>query len=210
MLETQQGFLVQTNQNNMMTFNEWREKYNDLTTDEQFEYYNYLETQYPDQAHFDLQFAVNVFNLVKPKVITEAGGWKGDLAVEMFKRFEIDKWSNIEICQNAIDNSKCKNSKFFNVKPKDFNWFSSVKIEGLFIATHFIEHLSNEDFNQLASALQKSEYVYFESPLTNEGETWVDYFGTHKLYYGWNDIKKLFPLHDVILENQICKLFKLK
>jgi hypothetical protein len=194
----------------MMTFNEWRENYNDLTSDQQVAYYNYLETQYPNQAHFDLQFAIDVFQLVKPNIVTEAGGWKGDLANEMFSRFSIDKWKNIEICQNAIDNTKCKNDKFINFKPENFNWFNSVKIEGLFLATHFIEHLSNEHFNELANALQKNEYIYFEAPLTDEGENWVDYFGTHKLFYGWNDIKKQFPKHEIILENKICKLFKLK
>lgn len=194
----------------MMTFNEWRNNYNDLTIDEQIAYHNYLETQYPDQAHYDLQFAINVFELVKPKVITESGGWKGDLAVEMFKRFEIDQWTNIEICQNAIDNSKCKNPNFKNIRPKNFNWFKTIKLKGLFLATHFIEHLSNEHFNELAIALQKNEFIYFEAPLTNEGEDWIDFHGTHKLTYGWNEIKKLFPLHEIILENNHCKLFKLK
>jgi hypothetical protein len=83
----------------MMTFNEWREKYNDMSIDEQVAYHNYLETQYPNQAHYDLQFAIDVFQLVKPKVVTESGGWKGDLANDMFNRFDIDKWTNIEICQ---------------------------------------------------------------------------------------------------------------
>lgn len=194
----------------MMTFNEWREKYNDMTIDEQVAYHNYLETQYPNQAHFNLQFAVDVFELIKPTIVTESGGWKGDLAVEMFKRYQIKKWTNIEICQNAIDNTKCNNPNFLNVRPKQFNWFNKIKLEGLFVATHFIEHLSNEHFIQLAKALQKNEYIYFEAPLTNEGEKWIDFEGTHKLEFGWNDIKKLFPLHDVILENQFCKLFKLK
>jgi hypothetical protein len=194
----------------MITFNEWREKYNEMTTDEQVAYHNYLETQYPEQAHYDLQFAKNVFELVKPKIVTEAGGWKGDLANEMFKVFDIKKWINIEICQNAIDNTKCKNDKFINLKPENFNWFNSVKIEGMFLATHFIEHLSNEHFIELANVLQKNEYIYFEAPLTNEGETWFDFHGTHKLEFGWNDIKNLFPLHNVILENNHCKLFKLK
>ena len=193
-----------------MTFNEWREKYNDMTIDEQVAYHNYLETQYPNQAHFDLQFAVDVFELIKPTIVTESGGWKGDLAVEMFKRYQIKKWTNIEICQNAINNTKCNNPNFFNIRPKQFNWFNKIKLEGLFMATHFIEHLSNEHFIELANALQKNEYIYFEAPLTNEGEKWVDFEGTHKLEFGWNDIKKLFPLHDVIIENQFCKLFKLK
>ena len=167
------------------TFNEWREKYNEISYDNQKEYYNELEKLYPDQAHYDLNFALQVFDYVKPKFVTEAGGWKGDLANNILSRYkDIINWKNIEICEEAIKNSNC-----------------------LFVSTHFIEHISNDDFDKLANSLQNIEYVYIESPLSNNDTDWVDYYGTHKLGYGWDKIKQKFSNHKIILENNHCKLF---
>jgi len=193
-----------------LTFNEWRKKYDELTFNQQVAYHNVLEKLYPNQAHFDFEFAIKVFDYLKPKKITEAGGWKGDLANEMFKRYEIDLWQNIELCENAIANTNCKHQNFVNIQPKKFDWFDSKLYKGMFIATHFIEHLSNEHFDKLAKSLKNVEHVYFEAPIENEPQSWIDFEGTHKLEYGWNQIKELFSNHEIIMENKYCKLFKMK
>jgi len=194
----------------MYTFDEWREKYNTLTMQEQIAFHNHLESQYPDQAHFDIDFAIKVFDFVKPKEVTEAGGWKGDLANQLIPKYDIQYWLNIELCESAIQNTHCKFEAFKNYVPESFDWFDSKLYKGLFVATNLIEHLSNEHFNTLAKSLSKVEYVYFESPLEDESQSWNGYLGTHKLEYGWNDIKKVMKYHEVILENKYCKLFKKK
>jgi hypothetical protein len=33
--------------------------------------------------------------------------------------------------------------------------------------------------------------IYFEAPLSNEGENWENYIGTHKLTYGWNKVNEI-------------------
>lgn len=194
----------------MYTFNEWREKYNQLTIEEQISYHNYLELKYPNQAHYDLNFAIQVFEKIKPKTVTEAGGWKGDLANILIPMFNIESWDNIEICENAVSNSHCKDVRFNNIIPKSFDWFDSKLYKQMFLATHFIEHLSNEHFDKLAKSLKNVQYIYFEAPINDEPQTWEDFEGTHKLEYGWNDIKKILKNHTVILENDICKLFEIK
>jgi hypothetical protein len=192
------------------TFNEWREKYTSLTLKEQVDYHNELEAQYPNQAHYDLDFAIKVFDIVNPKDVTEAGGWKGDLANVMLNRYNIESWKNIEICKNAIDNTNCKDARHSYFMPKSFDWFNSKLYKGLFLATHFIEHLSNEHFDKLIKSLSNVEYVYFEAPLNDEPQNWINFEGTHKLEYGWNQIKEKFVTHEVIIENNGCKLFKKK
>ena len=192
------------------TFNEWREKYSTLTLEEQIKYHNELEIGYPDQAHYDLDFATKVFDLVNPSDVTEAGGWKGDLANIMLNKYDIKTWLNIEICQNAIDNTKCKDDRHKYLMPNSFDWFDSKIYKGMFLATHFIEHLSTEHFDKLLETLSDVEYVYFEAPLNDTPQNWVDYFGTHKLEYGWNQIKEKFVTHQIVIENSQCKLFKKK
>lgn len=44
----------------------------------------------------------------------------------------------------------------------------------------------------------------------DEGQDWSGYIGTHKLTYGWRKVVSLFPNHEVIFSDGICKLFKLK
>lgn len=194
----------------MFTFNEWRENYDKLTIEEQKDYHNYLEINYPNQAHYDLNFAIKVFDIVNPKKVTEAGGWKGNLADILLKKYNIESWVNIELCENAIKNSVCKDERFKNINPNTFDWWKNSFYDGFFIATHFIEHLSNDHFIQLADSLCACEYIYFEAPITNEGEKWIDFEGTHKLELGWNDIKYILKNHEIIIENQYCKLYKLK
>jgi hypothetical protein len=191
-----------------MTFNEWRSNYETLTLKEQVDYHNELEKLYPNQAHFDFGFALKVFDLVNPSEVTEAGGWKGDLANEMLNRYDINLWQNIELCDNAILNTNCKHEKFVNIQPKTFDWFDSKLYKGLFLATHFIEHLSNEHFNKLAESLTDVEYVYFEAPIENYAQSWDNYIGTHKLEYGWDEIKNIMKNHEILIENNYCKLFK--
>ena len=173
------------------TFNEWRENYTSLTLKEQVDYHNELESKYPNQAHYDLDFALKVFDIVNPKDVTEAGGWKGDLANVMLNRYNIESWKNIEICKNAIDNTNCKDARYSYFMPKSFDWFDSKLYKGLFLATHFIEHLSNEHFEQLAEYCAGVPLIYFESPLSNEGESWDGYIGTHKLNYGWDKVNEI-------------------
>jgi len=167
-----------------------------------------MEIVYPEQAHYNLEFAKKAFDIVKPKVVTEIGGWKGDLAYEILKDSSIEKWYNIEISQNAIDKTKCKDQRHEYIKPDSFNWFDKIEMKGMIVSTHFIEHLSNQNFETLCKFIKEVEYIYFEAPLENDGQTWENYVGTHILTYGWNKVKELLHSHEVILENNYCKLFK--
>ena len=172
-----------------MTFNEWREKYGTLSLDEQVQYHNVIETQYPEQAHYTYDNVKKV--LYKGATVLEFGTWKADLAQKAIIEFNLSKWQGIEICSNAIEKTRCTLKEFSYIKPDKFDWWvNPLPNSDIIIATHFIEHLSNEHFEQLVKVL-KAKYIYFEAPLTEVGEDWAGYVGTHKLKYGWNDVNKL-------------------
>jgi 2-polyprenyl-3-methyl-5-hydroxy-6-metoxy-1,4-benzoquinol methylase len=174
-----------------MTFNEWRNKYNEMTYAEQVQYHNIIEQQYPDQAHYTYE---NIKQVLSDGIkVLEFGCWKADLAARAITEYKIKDWKGIEICTTAIEKSKCTASNFKYVVPKTFDWFSKTvrpKCD-VIIATHFIEHLSNEHFEQLADYCAGVPLIYFESPLSNEGESWDGYLGTHKLTYGWNKVNEI-------------------
>ena len=80
----------------------------------------------------------------------------------------------------------------------------------IIIATHFIEHLSNEHFVELAKYCKGVEYIYFEAPLSDDGEDWNGYLGTHKLNFGWNQIVEVMAQNnfEVVHNLNQGKIFK--
>ena len=184
----------------MHEFDQWREKYDSMTIQEQVEYHNDLESRYPEQAHYHYENIKEVLEqLNNNSNVLEFGCWKADLAERALNEYpNIFSWVGIEICQSAIEKTRCLSSKFSYIIPKDFNWFETTIINSnvdCIIATHFIEHLSNEHFNSLAKYCKGVKDVLFEAPLGDDNQDWTGYLGTHKLNYGWNEVKR------VMLEN---------
>lgn len=191
-------------------WDKWRELYDQLSFHEHQLFYNILESLYPEQKHFDLEFAKRVFEEVKPKHVTEAGGWKGELANELFNSSGVWTWFIYELCDAA--KAKCITNEICYMDVFCFDWWNYEIIPGdLFLATHFIEHLSDVHFESLASNLE-FPYVYFESPLSWEGQDWKGYNGTHKLTYGWKKVIEVMSSNgfEVKMTNGTCYLFKKK
>lgn len=173
----------------MNTFDKWREGYDSMSFAEQVKYHNEIEHQYPEQAHYNYNNIKGI--LYRGATILEFGTWKADLAQIAIIEFGLKSWKGIEICSNAIALTRCNHQQFSYIQPKRFDWWlEELPYSDITIATHFIEHLSNKHFEQLVSAL-KSPLVYFEAPLTDGGEDWAGYIGTHKLEYGWDKVNVL-------------------
>ena len=175
----------------MNEFDKWRSNYDTMTIGEQIAYHNELEAKYPEQNHFNYETVKEALALVVNPIVLEFGTWKGDLALKAFQDFNIFEWVGIEICEAAVKNTKCQN--VYYIIPSRFDWFKEKRIyqADIVIATHFIEHLSNEHFKDLSNYIKGIRYVHFESPLTDEGNDWEGYEGTHKLTLGWNKVNEI-------------------
>lgn len=172
----------------MNEFDQWRKAYDTMTINEQIAYHNELEARYPEQNHYNYDKVKEALLLCSRPIVLEFGTWKGDLAKQAMQDFAILDWYGVEICEAAIRSTKCKEVNY--IKPTKFDWFKdkrTIKAD-IIIATHFIEHLSNDHFKELAKYCKGVSVVHFESPLTNEGNEWDGYEGTHKLTIGWNEI----------------------
>jgi cyclopropane fatty-acyl-phospholipid synthase-like methyltransferase len=188
-----------------MTFNEWRDKYSKMSYDEQVKYHNLIEEQYPDQAHYTYD---NVKQVLSDGIkVLEFGCWKADLAARAILEYNIKEWKGVEICTTAIEKTKCTANNFKYIVPKKFDWFNTkVKPKcDVIIATHFIEHLSNEHFEQLAEYCAGVPLIYFESPLSNEGESWDGYIGTHKLNYGWDKVNEIMKSKGYFIKSNFAE-----
>lgn len=178
----------------MNEFDKWRESYETMSLEEQVEYHNNIFKVYPNQAHYNYAIVSEFLELAKPNNVLEFGCWQGDLANTALYRFsDIESWKGIEICQAAIDKTNAINPKFEYIIPTKFNWFEdkrNIKADTI-IATHFIEHLSNPHFEQLVKYCKGAKWIYFECPITEDGQTWEGDVSTHKLEYGWKDVARL-------------------
>jgi hypothetical protein len=183
-------------ENSCLMFNEWRDRYEEMSYRDNIDFHNQLESMYPNQAHFKADNVIIALDLIgKPFKVLEFGGWKGDLAFAMMVHYgdAIIDWVNIEICEAAINKTIRPSKKYRIIKPHRFDWFVEERIEkpDVIIATHFIEHISNEHFDLLARYVSGVPVIYFEAPMEDDGQSWNGYMGTHKLTYGWNDVKRI-------------------
>ena len=200
-------------------FDHWRERYDTLTFAQQQEYHNQLEEWYPEQAHFNFEAAKYAINTTGSFVILEAGAWKGDLCKRiMDERFyeypeHHTLWYAIELCPNAIEKRVTKEIQYLYIDRFDWwNQHGHILAFDLFIATHFIEHLSDEHLTELLNWLYyvSMPAIYFESPISEHGQEWDGYEGTHKLTFGWQKVRELLANYDCEDINDTCKLFTLR
>jgi hypothetical protein len=186
-------------------WNEWRLRYQDLTGQEHIDFYNQLAEHYPEQKSFTLSNYDYLFSILKGSAeVIEIGGWKGELADYCLKKYDIKSWKNIEICEPAIKETVCQDSRYSVENPKEFWWWHrghDFQSDGdndtkVLIASHFIEHLSNFDLQELISTSLlfshlPEKYIAIESPLSWQGQSWNDYVGTHALTLGWGGVDLL-------------------
>lgn len=200
----------------MNEFDQWRAGYNTRTLEQEIAYHNELEARFPDQAHFNLDAALSAFNIVWPRNVLEAGAWKGHLAKEILcSGIGVRKWVAYEISTAAIEKTVCHYPEFTYIIPDRFDWFTSshhFERFDMFIATHFIEHISDEHFEGMAAAINAAQVpaLYFEAPINDTPTQWDGYQGTHMLNMGWNAIKALFPDYEMRTIAPYCKLFTRK
>jgi 2-polyprenyl-3-methyl-5-hydroxy-6-metoxy-1,4-benzoquinol methylase len=197
----------------MNEFDTWRKNYDSMTIQQQIEYHNELEAKYPEQAHFNYENVKILLDMSKknPSVL-EFGIWKADLCEIALKDYQIKSWTGIEICESAIQKTKCKSPKLKYIMPDKFDWFKHDERPkcDVVIATHFIEHLSDEHFVDLANYCKGVPLIYFEAPLSENGQNWNGYFGTHKLNLGWSQVIQIMANNgfEVVHHLNQGKIFK--
>ena len=208
------------NINSPSVFDDWRSLYETLTTEEQKQFHNEIELKYPEQAHFHtenvdwLLSLMKVDNEAKLFEIVEMGGWKGHLANYCIntKGYNISKWTNMELCENAINKSVFNDTRYIAIQPESFTWFENSKLKGdCFISTHVIEHLSNKHFINLVDYLSENNYNYvlFEAPLYSHDHNWNGYLGTHILGFGWESVIREMSVRgfELLHSGVDCKIF---
>jgi hypothetical protein len=194
----------------------YRNKYYSLSFGQKFKKANKWLNQYPEQAHFDL-IPVNYWleNIVPgPALILEIGGWRGDLAEKALAGSEhIALWHNYDLIKyNSYQ--KCSDERYRLITLNDYLWHLSPSIEyNALIATHMIEHISWQEFTELAGWLPSSIItVLFEAPLpaSDENFSWKGDHSSHVFEKGWEQVITEMKKHEfsVVYSENNTVIFK--
>lgn len=196
-------------------FDAWREGYLHMTYREQQGFYDRVEVEHPHQVAFTLSgfhdFLLQVCDheaTLGKVYVLELGGWKGELAQEMLKSFpSVAIWCNVEICQRAVDKSVCESPRYTTLVPENLPWNVELPPANVFVASHFIEHITRNDLDMLIQNLPDTvRYIGMEAPIPEDGNTvdWTGYHGPHTPEIGWKQVTRL-PMNNGFLPiDRLC------
>lgn len=191
-------------------FDDWRKNYGRMSYEDQVAFYNKVAEDFPEQIDFHLpswlRFFEYVFSKIGPFRVLEIGGWKGELAEEVFKTLPdvilrksvygggqpVPTWHNYEISQEALTETVPTDPRYVAMVPNDYAWNIELPDADVFIASHTIEHIKASELEQMVDNLPDTvRFIAFESPLpaSTEGNTWENYTGSHILEVGWKQVK---------------------
>lgn len=174
-------------------FNLWRERFQSMTDAEHKEFADLTEKHFPSQQHFTRSNFEILFRGRSTSKVMEIGGWKGELAHYCLNYLDVFSWVNFEFCRAAVNKTLVPlySLSYKSYCPEKLNWFLDHLREDGFdacVASHTIEHLSNEHFIQLVDHIAGIPLVMFEAPLHTAGNNWHNDFSTHILTIGWNGV----------------------
>lgn len=181
----------------IVRYDEWREKYDEMSYDDMQEFYNFVAIDYPEQNSWSARDVVPFFKGISEESLSvlELGGWKGELANTILKMkwLNITAWSNFEIAPWLHGQEVCKDERYILFVPCSFFWNLPIENDyNVFVASHVIEHLSRMHLLQLMEKLKeldKLKYIYIQAPLPlDKGKKWERYRGAHKLDMGWLEV----------------------
>lgn len=176
-------------------WNQWRRNYATMDFEDQKKFYEDVVIQYPQQKSFNKTIILAYLVYANPKHVIELGGWTGDLASLTLTRKELSlsKWYNYDLVQFGNSTS------FYQEMSMDsFFWdIEQLPICDTFIATHTIEHLSEEHLDLLIKRLAQIPelqtcIIEIPNPIEGKEGLWKDYGGSHILELGQDDIMQKF------------------
>jgi len=190
----------------------YRAAYDGMTYGEQVAFYDRVWELHPEQHHYDAEACAAFLEDVAARNIVEIGGWRGELATEMLARFpKIRRWHNIELCRGAVMATVCDDPPYTTQVPGNWAWTMIYEPGQVLVAAHVIEHMTLAQVELLLTAI-RPRAAFIQSPLTEEGEDWAGYTGSHVLRAGWREIVALCGTcgltHDPTLDAKDVRCFR--
>ncbi len=173
-------------------FDEYRKGYDAYSDDEHRRFYTDFHLKWPLQRCCTFSSLRRFLGDHRKALVIEMGGWDGWAASTMLPEFpELQHWLNVEFCKEAAAATVCDDARYNVYVPKAFRWWRSEvapTASDVMVLSHVIEHIANDDARELIGSLRPLAW-YIEAPLTEDGQTWSGYGGSHVLYTGWRELE---------------------
>jgi len=180
-----------------VSFDLWRKHYRQLTFRQQVDIYNAWALRYPNQgSHYCLPAVLKAIEEVKQKLnknvlrIIELGGYQGELAFDVLTCYPNFIYVNYDFCSIAIQRTKpkLKGYKFWNVRLKKPFWQIPIQKYDLFITSHTLEHMINEEVFKILNHIKQTPFIYVQMPIRHIGYDGVG--AGHICSLSWLQIEK--------------------
>lgn len=175
-----------------ISWDEWRACYDDWSVEDQQRFYDDVFAMCRAQQRFSPQHLGELFDHIgHPVMVGELGGWDGEFAQAMLAGpWEIERWTNYEICPAAVEDAVCDDPRYVPVLLGEWYW-DTWHLEEVFVASHVLEHLKVADVRRTLAATQ-ARWAYVQVPVGENGRGWAGYHGTHILEVGWEGLMAVF------------------
>lgn len=174
-----------------LDWDRWRAEYDELSYEEQVEFYGRAFELYPVQRSFDVDAAGEFLDAMKPMLVLEIGGWDGALAAVCLDRDpKITVWRNLEICRAVVEAHPGTDARYEPVVPDQFVW-DQPDLGGwdVLVMSHVAEHMRWHELQRVLSLASGADGIYLAMPIPENGPcNWSGYDGTHILEVGWAEI----------------------
>lgn len=186
----------------MIDWDAYRAAYDLMSWDDQRAFYDRVWDQHPVQLHYDAEACARFLEATRPATVMEIGGWRGELAGEMLARYDwIGSWHNREVCAGAATNPATDDPRYRANVPTTWPWHVPLRAEA-FVASHTIEHMNARQLDELFRATS-ARAMFLASPLTDDGQDWAGYGGSHVLTIGWRDVIALAATHGFVHDRSL-------
>lgn len=179
-------------------FDPWREFYDELTWQDQLEFYDEVARRWPKQTNYPFGWFKSCFSYIGDRLgkfsVLEIGGWTGEMACQALETFSsITSWTNYEVCRWAANTPACDNERYSAVIAEDFPWNVKLPECDVFVSSHTLEHIKAAEAERLFLNLPAS--VKFMAHAVSNGiaanKDWCGYGGSHILECDWDGIEAL-------------------
>jgi hypothetical protein len=177
-----------------MDWNDWRARYDDMSWQDQVDFYERVGQAHPKQQHFTAIEVLRFARELPPAAqVLEIGGWRGEMAEFVLASCpDLARWLNIEVLADAL-NHHVLDKRYDVMIPNDFIWRVGLP-QGYdaLIMSHTIEHMRAVEL-ELIIAQFDGAALYLEAPLDDPSQPfgWHDYPGSHILELNWDGVDRL-------------------
>lgn len=173
-------------------WNGFRSIYQDLTFDELAEINDTVDELYPIQEQYHAVFFARMFREIGPQPlkVVELGCHRGQLARRMFRNFNnIESWVGYDFTK-PVEKTICADKRFQPVALSD--WFHKTDLPefNVFVCSHTLEHLSQEQVMETLNHINGADYILTETPIPEHGISWNNWTCTHVLTAGLGHVRE--------------------